>query len=328
MEKRKRWQFFLILAVVILTIYNILPTLFYYSKPLKQPITSNESHETAISIVNRVNQLETDAKEWLASFSRLLKIKPLSIELNEKDPQKIEITFQDAKDTALFKRFLPHAGELIPFVPSQLELDPLANQDQTNKVIVSRQIGVHLNCDADQLFHFVPKFSSPGKVSDFYRNVVYDRVTQLALAFGGPSQIAQQIASLGHDAEQDADLLVAISKQLIEIEQALPAGDPITKRYFASFAQSSEDPERTIQKFLTRSEGLKTNLDHQIEGLLQEQKKLKEKDQFLDSQQQQTLALLQNQRGTLDTANAIVRRHIADFKTAKSPLTETQVHQL
>ena len=34
MEKQKRWQFYLIIAVLVLTLYNILPTIFFYSKPL------------------------------------------------------------------------------------------------------------------------------------------------------------------------------------------------------------------------------------------------------------------------------------------------------
>ena len=38
MDKRKRWQAILIIAVMVLTIYNILPTVFFYTKPLKDPI--------------------------------------------------------------------------------------------------------------------------------------------------------------------------------------------------------------------------------------------------------------------------------------------------
>ena len=30
MEKQKRWQLVLILTVLLLTLYNILPTVFYY----------------------------------------------------------------------------------------------------------------------------------------------------------------------------------------------------------------------------------------------------------------------------------------------------------
>ena len=41
-----------------------------------------EPKQVASSIINRVNQLEVESKEWLASFCRLLGIKPLSIDLD------------------------------------------------------------------------------------------------------------------------------------------------------------------------------------------------------------------------------------------------------
>src|ERR1700678_1649683 len=80
MEKQKKWQFFLILAVLVLTIYNILPTLFYYSKPLKNPISEQQAEEIRSSIVQRVADLETDAKDWISSFSSTLGLKPQAIQ--------------------------------------------------------------------------------------------------------------------------------------------------------------------------------------------------------------------------------------------------------
>ena len=47
MEKQKRWQFYLILAVLVLTLYNILPTLFYYTKPLGAPIDQSRAEKIA-----------------------------------------------------------------------------------------------------------------------------------------------------------------------------------------------------------------------------------------------------------------------------------------
>ena len=47
MEKQKRWQYYLIVAVIFLTIYNILPTVFYYTKPLKSPIDEKKAQSVA-----------------------------------------------------------------------------------------------------------------------------------------------------------------------------------------------------------------------------------------------------------------------------------------
>ena len=42
MDKQKKWPLVLILSVVALTIYNILPTIFYYAQPLKSAVCEEE----------------------------------------------------------------------------------------------------------------------------------------------------------------------------------------------------------------------------------------------------------------------------------------------
>jgi SecD/SecF fusion protein len=56
-EKRKRWHFFLIVIAIVLTVYNILPTIFYYAHPLKNPIDEKRAVHVAQSIGTRVNSL-------------------------------------------------------------------------------------------------------------------------------------------------------------------------------------------------------------------------------------------------------------------------------
>src|SRR5437762_1840648 len=107
MEKQKRWQFYLIIAVLLLTLYNILPTVFYYSKPLASPIDAPRAEHVAHSIIDRVNQLEEESKDWLTSFCRLLGIKPVSINLVPTNAGLLEVSFKNEQDAALFKRFLP-----------------------------------------------------------------------------------------------------------------------------------------------------------------------------------------------------------------------------
>src|ERR1700733_12455030 len=114
MEKQKRWQFILILAVILLTIYNILPTIFFYSKPLTEHIDAKHAHEIAFEASERVNQLEPDSIAWLHSFSKLIGVKPTSIALSPQDPRQIDVTFNSTHDSELFERFLPRAGALIP----------------------------------------------------------------------------------------------------------------------------------------------------------------------------------------------------------------------
>ena len=57
MDKKRKWQFALILTVILLTIYNILPTLFYYFQPLGSPVSQSVAEKTALDIAARVDQV-------------------------------------------------------------------------------------------------------------------------------------------------------------------------------------------------------------------------------------------------------------------------------
>jgi SecD/SecF fusion protein len=324
MEKQKRWQFYLILAVIILTIYNILPTVFYYTKPLHDPVSEIKAKEISQEIASRVNDLESDAKSWIYSFSKLLGLKPSSIELNKSDPRLIEVAFNSPKDAAVFKRFLPRAGALIPFVPAQLELETSSADAASNTVLVIRQIGVHLDPkDLDRLFHFAFRQNSQGDISNFYQQIAYDRAAQLAAGFAGQSKTASQLRTAAENSDPRHDeLVIALSKELVDMAQTFNSETAIFERYLRNFAQTSQSSaDALIKSYLLRSEALKTKLQHEGDLILAEQKQLKEKGQFLSPEKQQHVAVLQNQVSSLESANAILRKHSAEFKKAQKPLT-------
>ncbi len=322
MEKQKRWQLYLILAVIILTLYNILPTIFYYSKPLSAPIDGKRAHEEALSIVSRVNSLEDDAKAWLGSFSKLLGVKPAAIALKENDPQSIEVTFKNSDEASLFKRFLPRAGALIPFVPAQLELDAATANEKGSKVVVLRQVGVHLDpANVDSLFQFAPKYAEDEKVSPFYRDLINDRLAQLAISFAGPSATARQLAAVTSDQNDENldDIVIALAKELVEIEKTFGKESPIAKRLFANFSQNEQGNGAAIlSKYVTRADALKTKLTGKIDKLLQEQKDLKEKGSLLSTEQSQALSLLTSQRSSLDEATTLLSKSPELFKSKKA----------
>lgn len=325
MEKQKRWQFYLILAVLILTLYNILPTVFYYTKPLKSPVDAQKAGQVAASIVDRVNALEGDAKDWLHSFSKLLKVNPTSIELSKDNPELIEVAFKSTEEADFFRRFLARAGTLIPFAPSQLDLYQGLETEPT-KVLVSRQINVHLDPSAtNSIFQFTPKYNEDGSIATLYRDLVNDRASQLALAFGGPSKTALQMASIIQNPTDSAydDLVITVAKEIVDVDTAFnKSNSSIAKRYYATFAQNNNgEGEGIVQKFLTRAEALKTRLNTQREAILQEQKKMKAQGLSNDSSQEQLLAVLDNQRNTLEKANSIILKNMDTIKGFKKPLT-------
>src|SRR3990167_5659548 len=184
MEKQRKWQLFLIFTVLALTIYNILPTIFYYSKPLKSTINPNQGKEIAASIERNVNQLESDTKDWIASFCELLQLKPLSI---VSDAQFVTVRFAKAEDASRFRQFLPRAGSLISFAPAQLRLASAPEDGSSNEVVVQRRIPIRLDSNRS-LFSFVSKKEADGTRSPEYREIILDRAAQIALALSGPTE--------------------------------------------------------------------------------------------------------------------------------------------
>ena len=106
MEKPKRWHFALILAVVILTVYNILPTLFYYAQPLKKPINEKQAYNVADNIVGRVNDLENFTLSWLKAECKNLSLKPKAISLDKDNPRIAYVTFNKPQEAAYFSHSL------------------------------------------------------------------------------------------------------------------------------------------------------------------------------------------------------------------------------
>lgn len=171
--KKKRWQFPLILAVFALTIYNILPTIFYYCKPLKEPIDAVQAKKIATSIQERVDLLETESRNWVSSFCDLIHVKPLYISLSPENPQWISVSFAKSEEAHRFRTLFPRAGSLIPFVPAKLGLAP--QEAASKEVLIQRLIPLKLDADS---FVFAAKGDST------YREIIFDRASLLAKGLG------------------------------------------------------------------------------------------------------------------------------------------------
>ncbi len=327
MEKQKRWQLYLIIAVLVLTLYNILPTIFYYSKPLHAPIDAPKAEQVASSIINRVNDLEVESKSWLASFCKLLGIKPLSIDLDPNNASLIQVSFKNEQDATKFQRFLPMAGSLIPFVPAQLELSPESTAIDNTKVLVQRNIALQLNpAEMDQLFQFTPKYTQDNQIADLYREITYDRATQIALAIAGPSKAALQMSAIvnhGQEGRYEEEAIV-LAKEMVDMDSVFGKNSPITKRYFSSFAQiQSKDADALPQKFLTKLESLSKKIKDQREAL----RRLQEQGETLDPAQEQSLTTLASQIQTLETGMGVLRKNMAEFQKGHKPLTSEQIQE-
>jgi SecD/SecF fusion protein len=325
MERPKRWQLFLIAAVIFLTVYNILPTVFFYSKPLGSPIDQKRAEKISTDIAQRVNSLESESLDWLESFCKLLKLKPLSIALDASNPQFAQIKFKDHAEAQKFRHYLPRAGSLIGFVPAQLDI---YDRDLMSKtVVVQRRIPVHFDIKTVQnYFQFGTKRDAEGRPTDFYRAIIDDRVVFLGTSAGGTSENASLIqTSLGNLQDPVAqDLLFMLSQNILNFTKVFDENSAAAKRYFASFSQIEVANQRQfIEQWINTLERLKDQVRLERITLSQEKESLVGQGKYLETVKQQRLEWLNNRENLLINSAALIKKHIADFSAGRTPLNFT-----
>ncbi len=261
MIKKNKWQLTLIIAVACLTLYNILPTIFFYINPLKQPINDKRSEKIIVSIMERVNRLELDAHEWVESFNKLIGVKAKKIKVLGKTPQIISVAFSSQGDADRFKMLLPRAGSLIPFYPSQLSLQDnfsIASDTQTdqeeNTVYLQRKLPIKFNInEPSKYFTYSKMYRSDKQITQNYENLIKDRILQLAMNIGGPTENAS-LVNLIIKQDNDArvqDFIYIIAQNIINIDKIFSKNNQIANNFYQTFTQGVFDnKENAIEKLL------------------------------------------------------------------------------
>jgi SecD/SecF fusion protein len=320
MEKQKRWQYYLIVAVIFLTVYNILPTVFYYTKPLKSPIDEKRAEAIATSTAKRVNALEAQAEEWIDSFCDLIHVKPLSIKLDPAQPQFISVNFKNVEDANHFRKQLPRAGLLIPFVPAQLSTYDSEDHSQKS-VLVQRRIPIHFDeSQMGQYYQYSTKFDKLGSPTPLYRALVDDRALQIAIALGGTSENALAAQGMMRSSGNWEDKAVDLSQNILSFTKVYGENSEAAKRFFSSFSQIGDvDKTQFIQDFSSRLEQLAQSLKREKNSLVAENDLLKTRGEFLDIIKQQRLDLLTTREKAVQGAHAIVVRNAKVFSSGLTP---------
>jgi SecD/SecF fusion protein len=295
MEKQRKWHFFLILTVIALTIYNISPTIFYYAKPLKEPLSESMALDLSSDIAARVNQLEPDAIAWLSSFCDLLHIKPAAISSDENNSQFLTVRFSKPEEASRLRHYLPRAGSLIPFAPAGLSLVAQNIQDNPKTVLVQRKIPIRLKPD---LFTYADKNSSA------YRQIILDRASQIGAGLAGATESALMIAEIEQKgpASVPMEWIHTLASQISALDD-LPEGTPLYKRAIASFTQG---------RFVNRSKAIQALIAAFDYGR-DEIKRIKIKSSG------ETLSLLEKQESSLIAATTLLKKHPTLFSNGQDP---------
>jgi SecD/SecF fusion protein len=308
MQKRKTWQGLLILAVIALTIYNILPTIFYYTKPLEKPIEHTEAKEIASDILTRVNSLEQESYDWLNSFCDLIQVKPQSISLDKNHPGFFQLDFATTQDSEKFSRFLPRAGNLIPFVPAQLNL---VSQETGNpkKIIVERKVPVSFSKDSvNSIFGFSSKKNEKGEITPLYKEIVLDRAAKLAEAIGGESEASLLVSRIKQSPSYEA--IFTLAQDLKEVFESFSDNSAAKKRYLSSLTQNlSEKKDEDISQVLEAFQQTRDQIKLEKKAIADSKKNLSD------------LTILDNKEKILISAEHIITDHKAEIINGSKPLT-------
>ncbi|MFI5333577.1 MAG: protein translocase subunit SecD [Chlamydiales bacterium] len=324
MEKQKRWHRFLIAAVLLLTVYNILPTLFYYSKPLHKPIDEPRANAIALSIEKRINSLEEQSVEWLRSYCKTLGIKPQEVTIDNKRPELVTVGFKSSEDTQKFRRYFPRAGSLISFAPAQLSLYPEEAAGKKS-VLVQRKIPLHFSQEqVSNFFQFSKKSDILGAPTLLDRALINDRALELGMALGGVSENAQLLeAALGNLADpQVQEEAFFLAQNILSFVKTFGENSAISARYFASFTQTdSGTPSQRVQQFVSTLEQLGDRLKVERIALQKEKEQKQSQGTFLEIVRQQRLDLISSREKTIFATLEIVKKHAQTFSLGKKPFT-------
>lgn len=316
MDKQKRWQLFLISGVIFLTVFNILPTVFYYAKPLKSPISATQSEGIALSIIGRMNRLEEQSVAWVESFCKLLKIKPSSISLDPQQPEFIQLTCSTKQDADIFKYYLPRAGALIPFVPAQLSLHEPDIQDE-KQVSIRRKIPIHIDPKGiNQYFQYAQKIDDNGQLTPLYQALIHDRALEIALCLGGVGENQQLIQSLikSKDNPLNLELSLQLCDNIQSFVKAFGENSQTTKRFFATLTQTEdENKQELIQKLITKLESIKTAIIAEKKGITGQT--------LADSPAAEQMSTLSQKENNLQIGIALLKKNQVHLALGESPWT-------
>ncbi len=254
MDKKRKWQWALILAVIALTVYNILPTVFYYTKPLKAPISSSQANEISHEIANRVDQLESESIDWLHSYCELIHVSPLSIVADPLQPGQITLTFAKTEEALALRKHLPRAASLIPFFPAQLGV--ASDAELPKQVVVQRRIPLRL-ASIPELFTYIPKSS------DEYKAFIGERVQAI-------HQSMSRSKLFSVTPQDSAERLLSLASSLQTLSKLYDERQEIAVRY-----AQSQSVEGTSSGLIAAFDQFRDQLKKQKgrEGITEEQKK-------------------------------------------------------
>lgn len=296
MGKQRRWQLIGIIAVMLWTAYNVLPTLIYYSRPLERPVDAKMARSIATSIAERVSSLEQEAVAWLHAFCKMVGVSPTKVQVDSKDPAHITLELATEKDAEIVQRFLPRAGMSTPFKPAQL----LLGSREGRSVQVIRRVGVRLD-DPDRYFRFFEKRDNKNLPTDPYFACARERFVEVASCCSGPSLLVFQVnAALRPGGRHE---MKAVADELIGW-MSMPAPQLQSRLLRALFFSQNESPRSRLESLVSSMQQEVGSIQSELATLQQEQVSIRSVAPENKQKEQELLSLSARLRTAIEYLNA------------------------
>ncbi len=151
------WRLWTILAALLVTIFQIAPTIIYYARPLRGEVTSQQAAQIGRDLIKRAERLEKETLSWINQLCKECSQKPSSIELDPSDPKRIIVKTTSIQQARALRPLLSRAGASLPFGPAQLLALPQEQGDDERMIYLVRRVGYRSPANSSELVNFVAK---------------------------------------------------------------------------------------------------------------------------------------------------------------------------
>ncbi|MCY3974289.1 MAG: protein translocase subunit SecD [Simkaniaceae bacterium] len=309
MEKRKRWQFTVIIVVLLLTLYNILPTVLFYTKSLREPVDAKEGAGIARAVATRVNRLESEAVSWLRSFAALVHVKPESLAIDAEDPALIRVGFGTDRDATTFRKHLARAGALIPFLPARLMPLSASGSPPAKEVAVQRRVPFRFDPKMrEKYFTFVVKRDDRGRISPEYRELLRNRFLSVLLPLEEVSENGYYVRSLtSAEGPVSSEIPLALARNILAYVDLFGEDSPVSQRYYRTFVRADVGERGRVVSRLVRA------LTDRLAEVRSEKVALRDGVQKERGERREKVALLLSEERALLSAIGVIKRQKTEF---------------
>ena len=289
MQKRF-WSKILISLVLLLSVYNALPTVFFYCQPLKDPINEQQALSIGKSISKRMRSLEDNTLDWLSSFCKTIKVDPISIKVDETAPHQIILKFKNSSDTSMFMKYLPRANAWIPFPPQNLFLKERSDPIHKRVFLERKSFFDFAEAGDSGLFSFISKEALGEKVSMDYQALLMDQITPVEQGLQKRTPI-QKLLSFPETLQKDSSnpIIESFCQKTVDILENEIHSSTLVRRYFDAIFAPLSDPQASHKLLIKRVQSFYEKNRLEWISLQSEEQKRKENHDFLNDHKREQL---------------------------------------